>query len=294
VVRSAPDIGSALWCPARAIGGDLPALAIVIGFGATLLAAATWVLAPRFGRFALATAGVTPDPTRQGRRSSGFGSASPAQALRRKEWTLLRRDPWLVSQSLMQLLYLLPPAFLLWLSFYEGSAVSALLVPVLIIAAGQLAGSLAWLAISGEDAPDLIASAPVTNARVLCAKTEAVLALIAGLFGPFILALAAVAPIPALVTALGVAAAAASATSIQFWFRVQAKRSHFRRRHTSSRIATFAEALASFNWGGAGALAAANNWLAVVPGLFTLAIVAGAWIISPARSTRRGRRRRRA
>ena len=166
-----------------------------------------------------------------------------------------------------------------------------LLAPVLIIAAGQLAGSLAWLAISGEDAPDLIASAPVTNARVLRAKTEAVLAVIAGVFGPFIIALAAIAPLSALVTALGVATATGSATSIQFWFRVQAKRSHFRRRHSSSRIATFAEALSSFNWGGAGALATASNWLAVIPGLFAFAIVAGAWIISPARSAKRSERR---
>ena len=292
VVRSAPDIGSVLWWPAHAIRGDLPAVAIIIGFGASLLAAAIWVFAPRFGRFALATAGVAPDPTRRGRRSDGFGDASPAQALRRKEWILLWRDPWLVSQSLMQLLYLLPPAFLLWLSFYEVSGVSALLTPVLIIAAGQLAGSLAWLAISGEDAPDLIASAPVTNGRVLRAKTEAILAMIAGVFGPFIISLAAVAPLSALVTLLGVVAATASATSIQFWFRVQAKRSHFRRRHTSSRIATFAEALSSFNWGGAGALGAAGNWLAVIPGVFAFAIVAGAWIISPARSAKRSGRRR--
>ena len=72
VVRSAPDIGSTLWWPARAIRGDLPALAIVIGCGAALLAAAIWVFAPRFGRFALATAGIVPDPTRQGRRCSRF------------------------------------------------------------------------------------------------------------------------------------------------------------------------------------------------------------------------------
>jgi ABC-2 type transport system permease protein len=147
-----------------------------------------------------------------------------------------------------------------------------------------LAGSLAWLAISGEDAPDLIASAPVTNARLLRAKTEAVMAVIAIVFGPFIVVLAVVAPTSALVTALGVATAAASATSIQVWFRVQAKRSHFRRRQTSSRIATFAEALSSLNWAGAGALAAASTWLAVIPGLIALAIVAGAWIISPAKS----------
>jgi ABC-2 type transport system permease protein len=293
VVRSAPGIGSALWWPARAIWGEVSALAIVMGIGATVLGVAIWVFAPRFGRFALATASVAPDPIRQGRRPSGFSGASPALALRRKEWTLLRRDPWLVSQSLMQLLYLLPPAFLLWLSFYKENGVSGLLAPVLIIAAGQLAGSLAWLAVSGEDAPDLMGSAPVTNARVLRAKTEAVLAVIAIVFGPFIIGLIAVAPISALVTSAGIVAATASSVSIQFWFRVQAKRSHFRRRHTSSRIATFAEAVSSFNWGGAAALAAASNWLAVFAGLFAFVIVAGAWMVSPARRARRSERRRR-
>jgi ABC-2 type transport system permease protein len=288
VIRYAPDSGSTLWLPARAILGDLPALTVVFSISAITLATTIWVFAPRFGQFALAAAGVSQDRTRQSRRCSGFRQTSPAQALRRKEWTLLRRDRWLISQTLMQLLYLLPPAFLLWRGFYESSGASVLLVPILIIAAGQLAGSLAWLTISGEDAPDLIASAPVTTARLLRAKTEAVMAVIAIVFGPFIVVLAVVAPISALVTALGVATAAASATSIQCWFRVQAKRSHFRRRQTSSRIATFAEALSSCNWAGAGALAAASTWLAIVPGLIALAIVAGAWIISPAKSTTRG------
>jgi len=125
----------------------------------------------------------------------------------------------------------------------------------------------------------------VTTARVLRAKTDAVMGAIAIVFGPSIVGLAVVAPISALVTALAVAIAAASATLIQFWFSVQAKRSHFRRRQTSSRIATFAEALSSFSWAGVGALAAARTWLAIIPGLIGLAIVACAWIISPAKST---------
>ena len=57
---------------------------------------------------------------RTGRREARFHSVSPARALRHKEWTLLLRDPWLMSQTLMQLLYLLPSAFLLWRSFYAG------------------------------------------------------------------------------------------------------------------------------------------------------------------------------
>jgi ABC-2 type transport system permease protein len=292
LTKYAPDVGSILWLPARAILGDLLALAIVLCIGVLMLTVTIYLFAPRFGELALATGGTSQNPTRQARRSCRFRGTGPRRALRRKEWILLQRDPWLISQTLMQLLYLLPPAFLLWRSFYSGSAAPALLVPILIIAAGQLAGSLAWLAVSGEDALDLVASAPVTSACAVRAKTEAVMGVIAIIFGPFVIALAVVAPFSALVTVVGVIAAAASATAIQFWFRAQAKRSHLWRRQNSSLVATFAEALSSFSWAGAAALAPASTWLAIIQGLFALAIVAGAWVISPAKSTTRSSGRR--
>ncbi|MEI5617512.1 hypothetical protein WB403_51355, partial [Streptomyces brasiliscabiei] len=53
-------------------------------------------------------------------RERPFRGGSPQQALRRKEFILLWRDPWLVSQTLMQLLYLVPPALLLWRSFADS------------------------------------------------------------------------------------------------------------------------------------------------------------------------------
>src|SRR5205823_6069690 len=105
--------------------------------------------------------------------------------------------------------------------------------------AGQLAGGLAWLAVSGEDAPDLMTTAPISPGAVTRAKIEAVLEGIGLVVLPFVLAVAFVSPFHAIVTALGAAAAASAATAIQIWFRKQAKRSQFRRRQTSSRIATF-------------------------------------------------------
>jgi ABC-2 type transport system permease protein len=170
-----------------------------------------------------------------------------------------------------------------WRNFYGGMNVSALLVPILIMTAGQLAGGLAWLAVSGEDAPDLIASAPVPAARVLRAKTEAILGGVAAVFGPLVVMLGIAAPFAALVSLVGIVIAAGSATTIQYWFRTQARRSVFRRRQTSSRVATIAEALASTGWAGTGALAATGTWLAVLPGILVLAILAGAWVISPTR-----------
>jgi len=276
-----PDAGSILWWPARAALGDGVALVGVISFSLALLAAAIFSVAPHFGEYAVTAAGAGAASNAQARSTRGFRPTSPRRALRRKEWMLLRRDPWLVSQTLMQMLYLIPPAVLLWRSFAGGNGAYQLLVPVLVMAAGQLAGGLAWLAISGEDAPDLVAAAPVPPRFVIRAKIEAVIGVIAAIFAPLVAILAIASAWHALVTAAGIGVAAAAATAIQLWFRSQAKRSQFRRRQVSSRLATFAEAFSSIGWAAAAAVAAANIVLAVAPALLALAVVAGAWFMSP-------------
>src|SRR5205085_5918275 len=121
------------------------------------------------------------------------------------------RDPWLASQTLMQLLYLLPPGLMLWRAFGGHNDDLVLLVPVLVMAAGQLAGGLAWLAISGEDAPDLVATAPVPTRWIIRAKMQAVMGAIALVFAPMVVWLAVVAPLHAMVAAAGILIAAGTA-----------------------------------------------------------------------------------
>jgi ABC-2 type transport system permease protein len=170
---------------------------------------------------------------------------------------------------------------MLWKSFSADRGALVLLVPVLVMAAGQLAGGLAWLAISGEDAPDLVRTAPVPAHAVIRAKVEAVLGVIALVFALFLLPLAVTMPYFALTAAFGIAAAAPSAIAIQLWFRTQARRSQFRRRQTSSRMATFAEAFSSITWAATAALAAAALWQAVVTGVIALIVLAGTRMIAP-------------
>src|SRR5438067_3001208 len=153
---------------------DLTALAGVLTVGFTLLAAAVIAFSPRFQDHVIAAAGVSGIGTHQRSGSTRFRPANAKRALRHKEWILLLRDPWLTSQTLMQILYLLPPWLLLWRSLAHGGA-ALVLVPVLVMAAGQLAGGLAWLTISGEDAPDLVATAPLPTRAIVSAKIEAVL-----------------------------------------------------------------------------------------------------------------------
>lgn len=279
----APALDSPLWWPARAAIGDGVVLSWLVAGGLVLLGVVMAVFSPRFADTVVSVAATTRS-VRRGPQTTAFRGGSRQQALRAKEFLLLRRDPWLLSQSLMQLLYLVPPALMLWRSFSESSAAIVLITPVIVMAAGQLAGGLAWLTISGEDAADLVATAPLPPSRVIRAKIEVVLISIGIIFAPLITALAFASVTQAIITALGVIVATVSAGVIQLWFRVQAKRSQFRRRQTSSRLATFAEAFCSIGWAATAALAVTIPIAAIISGAMTAAILAATWKISPQRT----------
>jgi ABC-2 type transport system permease protein len=170
---------------------------------------------------------------------------------------------------------------MLWRSFADSSTAIVLITPVIVMAAGQLAGGLAWLTISGEDAADLVTTAPLPPTRVIRAKIEVVAIAIGVTFAPLIAALMFAWPLQAIATAAGVAVAALSATAIQLWFRVQARRSQFRRRQNSSKLATFAEAFSSIGWAATSLLALTIPVVAVITGLLTAVLMAATWKISP-------------
>jgi ABC-2 type transport system permease protein len=281
VLVHAPDVGSILYAPARAVLGNATELtgvlaASLVSFGIVIL-----IFAPHFADYARMTSGVSLARAQHPWRPRRFRQRTPRRALRQKEWKLLLRDPWLISQSLMQILYLLPPALLLWRGFGEDSNALLVLVPVLVMAAGQLAGGLAWIVVSGEDAPELVGSAPVSSGQTIRAKFEAVLGAIAVVFVSFVAALALASPRHAIVATLGIIVSSASALAIQLWFRSQARRGDFRRRQVSSRTATFVEAFSSIGWAATAALVAASSLLAFPIAAAALAVLAAARWLSP-------------
>jgi ABC-2 type transport system permease protein len=284
-IAAAPSMDSILWLPARAGMGDPGDLALIvlIGFGA--LAATIAFSATGFARHAIAAAGVSAARVRQSADVRPFRRASPRQALRVKEWKLLRRDPWLLSQTLMQILYLLPPALFLWVSYGQTAGTYVVVIPVLVMAAGQLAGGLSWLAISGEDAHDLVVTAPVSPRAVLLAKIEAVVTVIAVIYTPILILMLFASVQLTWVAALFAAISAGSATAIQLWFRTPMRRAMFRRRQVASRAATISEALSSIMWAGAAVLTAGDQLLALLPGTLAVIVLVVAWSLSP-----RGRR----
>jgi ABC-2 type transport system permease protein len=279
-VAVAPALDSPLWLPAKAAMGDLGALAVmaVIGFGALGIVIAR--TSGSFAQFAIAAAGVSQTRVQQS-AAKPFRRASQRHALRLKEWKLLRRDPWLLSQTLMQILYLVPPALFLWVSYGQSAGTYVVVIPVVVMAAGQLAGGLSWLAISGEDAHDLVVTAPIHPRTVLIAKIEAVLGVIGAIFAPVLVLIAIGSWELAWITAVFVALSAGSATAIQLWFRVPMRRAMFRRRQVASRAATISEALSSIMWAGAAVLTAGGQWLAVLPAALAIIVMIAAWALSP-------------
>lgn len=281
VLAYAPHAESLIWLPARALMGEASAIAAIVLASVVTLVISIRVFSNKFGERVLAASNFTGAAIVQTNHASLFKRRSASAHLRHKEWQLLLRDHWLISQTLMQILYLLPPAFMLWQGFGNAGALDVVVVPVLVMATGQLSGGLAWLAISGEDAPDLVSTAPIPTGTIIRAKIEAVLGAIVMIASPILLMLLYLDVRLALIATVHIMIAAASATMIQLWFRSQAERSNFRRRQTSSKVATFAEAFSSILWAGTAGLVAAGSWFAVIPIVLALAVLLAARSFRP-------------
>ena len=283
VVDFAPETTSFIWWPAHAAMGNVTALVFFLGISLALLTLVIAIFSATFEDHVSAASGVAYHRAKKRHRLTRFRRVSTKHALRRKEWKLLRRDPWLLSHTLIQVLYLLPPALLLlhYVGDYVSTSALLGLVPILVMASGQLAGGLTWVTVAGEDAPDLVTSAPISARAIITAKIEAVLGAVGFIVAPLLVALALASPRLAAVAVLGIAVSAFSGTMIQIWFRAQARRSTFRRRQIPSRIVTLAEALSSILSASTAGLAALGSWFAAGAAFAALLVLAGTWMIRP-------------
>jgi ABC-2 type transport system permease protein len=218
---------SFLWVPARAFTGDPLALATVAAFCGAVFALATVRLAEALigSSIAAASTSASRAPARA-LRARAFRTATRA-VLRRKEMRLIARDPWLITQIGQQMIFLAPLGLLLWQRGVSGAPAAWLL---LVAVAGMLGSGLAWLAVSGEDAPDLLDAAPVSRCEVLRAKLEAVMLMVgAALLAPIAVASWADAWL-GLTLALCCAGSAVTGALLEVLFPSPGKRSEFNKR----------------------------------------------------------------
>jgi ABC-2 type transport system permease protein len=247
--------GWAAWPALAALGQPLPLIAFT-AFGLVVFVGSTWVLGERFAANAAAASGSSDQrPIREGRDTTRF-EGTPFAVLVRKELRLLARDPALMSQILLQMLYLTPIAFIMLRSAHEQLTMSVSIGAAgVVFLAGQLSGSLGWVTISAEESPELLACAPVTPERIRRAKITAVLIPVFVLLAIPLVGLLMMQPAAGWAAVGGCLICAVSTTLIELWRQRPGKRSEFRRNRGSSVLVPLIEVLVGLFIGSATAAA---------------------------------------
>jgi ABC-2 type transport system permease protein len=275
--------GPLSWPVRAAMGEVIPAIT-VIGGAIVLFWLVVSNLGKRFAADAAAAAGSGGSRRRKPDTSKLRGFTGNAfQAMVDKETKLLLRDPVLLSQVLLRVLYLLPAAFGLWKVAGQHGGLFALApgAAFIVIAAGQTAGSLAWITISAEDAPELLICSPAKRSTLRRAKLVAALRPVAVLLILPLLGLTYFSPWAGLVAALGCVAASISSGLICLWYERPFKRTDFRRqRGSGSWTAGIGAFVIQICWAGAIWLALSEvewapwlRWTALAPVALALVIL---------------------
>ena len=265
-----------LALPERALLADPVALILWLSIGAAAFALAIAVSARPFAVAAMRTAGAPVAAARLAkslRFRSGLGAA-----LRWKEYRLLSRDPWLLSQMLLQALYTLPVGIILWRQGGVTGHVGVAFGPTLAIIAGQFSGALAWIALSAEDAPDFLATAPATRGQIERAKLATIGWPVLFILAPAVALLAIFDPWAGACTAICGLGAALSGGLLMLWRQTPARRGLVLRRHSASKLIGLGEHWLSLQWGVATGLAVFGSLFCFAPvGVVVLTL----WALRP-------------
>ena len=247
----AMSAAGAFWLPVHAAMGHGPALIQWVSFALAAFALAASTLGPKFAiSVVLSSSGGASGPARvaaQGRTPLRFRT-SLGTSIRFKEWRLLMRDPWLSSQLALQVVYTLPVAVVLMRNQGPDGNVAMAIAPALVVIASQLSASLAWLAVSGEEAREFLETAPVSQTVQQRRKLEAIAMPIAAILALPLLGIALVSPVIAAVTMVFCGCAALSTALLNLWHPITGRRQDIMRRHSQSKLIGIMEHLFSLLW----------------------------------------------
>lgn len=267
------EISPILAWPAEAIVGGPIQLLTILGAAIILFTlVARWV-GRRFATDVATAQGAETRKVRTGRITTNF-SRSVFRATMVKEARLILRDPGLISQVLLRVIYVIPLTFFVFrgdsgLAEFGGIIAAA----AISLLAGQLAGSIAWITMSAEDSPELLASSPIPLRTFLMAKLAATLAVPAMIVLPVTIALMVFQPLVGIVALVTGIASAVSAGLINLWLQRPAKRAEFRRSWSSSFAANILELVASASWAAFAGMALAGLWWSLIPLVIALGVL---------------------
>ncbi len=202
-----------------------------------------------------------------------------------KEWRLIVRDPHLLSQVLLQLFFLLPLFFLV---FQRADVQVQALGAGLTLLCGSLTGALAWVALSAEDAPDLLLVSPASQRTVRRAKLAVAVMPVLALVAVPLLWLTIRTLAAGLIVCFAVCGAVLGAGLIVFWCGRPGVRSNFKGRGKGGFVMNMLELLNSLAWGALGwflagatrtPLSDASALAVVGSGALAVVVLGAAWLL---------------
>ena len=249
----------------RAATGDVPSLLMFAAVAAIAFATVAAALGGRFVR----DAARAPGAIRRRRAATASFSSSVAGAVLAKELRLLGREPELLFPIVLRAFYIMP---VMAPFAFEGTGVSpALAASALTLFSAQLCGSLAWVTLCAEDAPDLLAASPAAAITVRRTKLlAAVLPIFALAIVPALL-IATAAPLAAAAALAGAGAGGLSAALLQYWYGRPQRRDAFKAHRNASILLGLADIALSLLWSWAAGLAAGGSPWAAAPAIVAVA-----------------------
>lgn len=269
----APD--SWLWWPARAMMGEwLPMLAL-LALTLAVFAIVMQLMVKRFVEGSQESQSVARKSTVQREAASVRFGTGKVWFMLVKEWRLIVRDPQVISQTLLQIMYLVPTVVLA----FSSKSAGILAVPALVILAAMLTSNLAWLTIAAEDAPELIGASPVGVQRARFMKAAAAVIPVLTIISPLAIYWLITKPLHGITLIFCVTAAAASSAACQMLNPAKGDRKEMNKRGKQNPMAGFLDVATAFAWAGVAAGILGPWWAILVSAPFTAAGPLYAWIM---------------
>jgi len=255
---------SLLWLPARAVFGDWFSALMIFVSGFIVCWLMTRYTHHFFVRGVQQAGSVSPKVLSQARpRKTRRFYGGVWMMIFVKEWRLLFRDIELLAQIGLQLLYMLPLFFVV----FKNGAMLPGVVAGLTYLGISLAGSLIWVILSAEDAPDLLQCSPLRTKQINDAKLAAAVLPVCLLLSPAILYLSWRDVWLGLCLGLTSLGGICCASLIHLWLSKPTNRSRFKHRGQGNVVPVLLETLNTMSWAGMalGLLTVGKwGWLGVV------------------------------
>lgn len=180
---------SVIWFPARALFFDPLSILLSIALGGALLWFTVTIAHKAYisGTGQPLTSGRTRVPRRVGtvRFSRGL-----TRTFLHKEWRLILRDPYIITQVLRQMVFTIPLFAILFFGngeMFDAAILGAAVGAFGIVLGGTLVSNITRICVAGEDAAELLRASPVSKGMVRRFKVIAALVPIVVFFSPLYL-----------------------------------------------------------------------------------------------------------